>query len=689
MYINGFNFDNDWADIYNYLQNHYCIYGNYENSEKGENYTYTDEFGNEHTVVDGYGMLPMGQGWMTELYDDFYEYTPEIKIYTGVPNSTGTNIRTYRNIENWMPEDVHVGAFLSGRYEQCDGSCLTSEKMQLNFGESDIWLYNLEHCPYYDHEAESLSTIDISWKPTQYPSNDNNSHGLWLLTKTLNTMTDATDLEKINMLKKIYYSNTNLYDHLLYMMNHAESKRMYDIYKIVFESFMETKMNHDFYKLKTSDGQSIYTDLNSEGSVYTITQDWYPILDDNGFPKMFANKFDSTGYPIGTETWDFHYNSDFTDCYYQYGTSAQDISECIYNEDLYERTGRKEYLVQKDIDGKIGKNYLVPANKINPNSASIYFDMATETVIFLTNRNDPRIRIPVTIDSEGVATPIDGYDRDGITVTAILDEEHNPTGQYIVTIDDDEGHIEMTVHIEQRIASDYYEFLQYRNQDLYRLLIDIKYNYENTYDVKTDSYVPSDEKRQRIETLCELVAIALEKYFDKDEWRLLFNILPTSNIQNIQSYIMKMVLFFKSWKTQIVDTSITYLLDDSYGNYVQVLDDFYSSIYLDLKEKLRQKDYKYFSNKSEYRDPVGVRDMISFDYIFNKYYWTTFGFGEKMYGNHFDYPQFTSKLSLRDSSSPRDRVTMTEVVFNGEVTIVDKGNGMKVYLLPEEVITNE
>ena len=29
-----------------------------------------------------------------------------------------------------------------------------------------------------------------------------------------------------------------------------------------------------------------------------------------------------------------------------------------------------------------------------------------------------------------------------------------------------------------------------------------------------------------------------------------------------------MVLFFKSWKTQLVDTSITYLLNDMYGNYV-------------------------------------------------------------------------------------------------------------------------
>ena len=49
MYINGFNFDNDWNDIYNYLENQHHIYNNYLN-DPVKTYTYIDEFGIEHII---------------------------------------------------------------------------------------------------------------------------------------------------------------------------------------------------------------------------------------------------------------------------------------------------------------------------------------------------------------------------------------------------------------------------------------------------------------------------------------------------------------------------------------------------------------------------------------------------------------------------------------------------------------
>ena len=111
--------------------------------------------------------------------------------------------------------------------------------------------------------------------------------------------------------------------------------------------------------------------------------------------------------------------------------------------------------------------------------------------------------------------------------------------------------------------------------------------------------------------------------------------------------------------------------------------------YYNFKEKVRAKDFKYSCNKVKYSDPVRMSDSIDINCIYAEPYWVTFGFGEKMYGRNFDFPEFVSNLNFNDSGSPRDKVTMKDIAFEGEITIIDKGNGMKVYLLPEEVQPNE
>jgi hypothetical protein len=78
---------------------------------------------------------------------------------------------------------------------------------------------------------------------------------------------------------------------------------------------------------------------------------------------------------------------------------------------------------------------------------------------------------------------------------------------------------------------------------------------------------------------------------------------------------MKMVIFFKSWKTQILDTAVTYVLDDPYNNHVQILDDMYYNTTFNLLEKVRPKEYKYFHNYTEYRDAVGVGEKIEINTV--------------------------------------------------------------------------
>lgn len=467
---------------------------------------------------------------------------------------------------------------------------------------SDIWIYNLRHAVTTDENGD-LATMDIAWTPTPYP--DNNSRGLWMNTDILAAMSDdVSDLERINMLKKIYTSNTKLYDHLRYMMRTAQSKRQYDIYKIVFDSFMQTEANRDFYKMvDTTSGNPVYTDGNDETATYHIVSYTTHVKDSEGFPK-----YDLLDLTDNTKSrYDFTHNSDYSFCRYVNMTTL-DVVECVYNEKKYASEGVKEYYVTPDYTDEFPRGYMYP-NNVYENNQKV-FVLAENTFAVLQNTDNKKIVIPVVLAEDGtIASYVEGTTEiiNGTVTVDMVDEE-----QVHVLIEyDGEDPIELTIKPEWKVASDYYEYLQCRNIDLYNHLIDLKYKYDNVLDPASNTYKPSDEKRQRIEALCEMVAIALEKYFDKKEWKYLFNIIPTANMQNIQSYIMKMVIFFKSWKTQMLDTSVTYQIDDKYENHVRILDDiFVSSDFGDLMDKIRPKDIPAITSQVNYKENVEPGEKV-------------------------------------------------------------------------------
>ena len=469
-------------------------------------------------------------------------------------------------------------------------------------GISDIWVYNLRNAVTTDADG-NLTTMDITWTPTRYA--DNNSGGLWMNTDILAAMSDdVSDLERINMLKKIYTSNTKLYDHLRYMMRTAQSKRQYDIYKIVFDSFMQTEANRDFYKLvDTASGNPVYTDGMDNSATYHIVSYTTHVKDSEGFPKYdLLNLTDNT-----KSRYDFTHNSDYSFCRYVNMTTL-DVVECVYNEKKYASEGVKEYYVTPDYTDEFPRGYMYP-NNVYENNQKV-FVLAENTFAVLQNTDNKKIVIPVVLAEDGtIASYVEGTTEiiNGTVTVDMVDEER----VHVLIEYDGEDPIELTIKPEWKVASDYYEYLQCRNIDLYNHLIDLKYKYDNVLDPASNTYKPSDEKRQRIEALCEMVAMALEKYFDKKEWKYLFNIIPTANMQNIQSYIMKMVIFFKSWKTQMLDTSVTYQIDDKYENQVRILDDiFVSSDFGDLMDKIRPKDIPVITSQVNYKENVEPGEKV-------------------------------------------------------------------------------
>lgn len=441
MTINGFNFDSDWSTIYNDLQDKIFI---------------RDEEGNKTKV---YGREKLVETWAPSLSSD----------YT-------------------------VGAFLSGRYKTSTSIEDDPNKPKGEY-ESAIW-YEMQNHKVIDHfetyseytfngfnglnyptyldsmvrdDSVVLGTdangydyhvIDISWDTPYDP--DQNSHGNFINTSILDELKDSvSDIDRFNKLKEIYTTNTNLYNHLTYMMRNAESKQMYDIYNTLFESFMETKLCHEFYNIKDSNGNMMYVN-------------------------------DS-------------------DIIWQY-------------------------------------------DSINNN----YYNIEDNTE----------------------------------TVGAILDSQGNPSPP-------------QNSGLKPRLAKDYYEYLQSRNPDIGGVLWKAWYGFKN-----------KDEQKSYISKICDYIVYALEKYFDSEEWKYIFNLIPTRNIEFIQKCILKVVIFFKSWKTQILDQTVEYIFDDPFNNHVHILDDMLINTTHKLYEKLGPNDFHEFLIHKSPREKMEICEKFEI----NPYY---------------------------------------------------------------------
>ena len=315
----------------------------------------------------------------------------------------------------------------------------------------------------YEEGTEFIyHTADLTWDTPYDP--EQNSHGDFKNTSELNDMPeDSSDLSRFNKLKEIYTTNTNLYNHLIYMMNHAESKRMYDIYRTVFESFMETKFSTEFYDVVDSNGNNIYY-IDDKNDIWT--------------------------YDIGNQV---------------YSNKNTDIT----------------YPAETKIDDK-GNEYICPIS----------------------------------------SSPL-----------------------------------------KKLTAETYYDFFKYRDMRLYEILIKASSGFKN-----------KDEQKAYISRICDYIVYALNKYFNSSDWKYIYNVIPTHNLEFIQKCILKVINFFKSWRTQMLDQSVDYIFNDPYQNYVHILDDtlLYSTI--DLFDKPSPYDFNETLNHLEFKEKTTPKDYIEFSY---------------------------------------------------------------------------
>ena len=131
-----------------------------------------------------------------------------------------------------------------------------------------------------------------------------------------------------------------------------------------------------------------------------------------------------------------------------------------------------------------------------------------------------------------------------------------------------------------QMAYTYKEFLRYKDPSLYSFLIDIL-NINNM-----------ESRREACVNAIQAITSYIKDYINRDVVDLdtVFSGLPSVSLDFIKRYVEEVIDFFKSFKIFTHGSSIVYIIDDKFDNYVQLIDHIMIGHLFDKSEIIRIED---------------------------------------------------------------------------------------------------
>lgn len=167
------------------------------------------------------------------------------------------------------------------------------------------------------------------------------------------------------------------------------------------------------------------------------------------------------------------------------------------------------------------------------------------------------------------------------------------------------------------IAPTYTEFMKYRDQTLYQLLLDI-----DSIGVVEDEYgkksLSSDltERRREIDKYIEAIVVAMQEYIDSDKFKFVYSNIPGETADYIQKYVIKVINFFKSYKMDLLGMNTIYTIDDKFENLVRAIDKIDHIDVTYFKHEIINPEEQIFGIAStKYMDKIRPLDEMYITYI--------------------------------------------------------------------------
>lgn len=140
----------------------------------------------------------------------------------------------------------------------------------------------------------------------------------------------------------------------------------------------------------------------------------------------------------------------------------------------------------------------------------------------------------------------------------------------------------------------YSEFLMSQCPDLFRILEEAK-------------SIDNDEKRKiYVSDVMDNVLYALEAIFSQENFGYIYNVVPTRNQSFLTQCIIKVVNFFKSYKTQMIGFTAVYKLDDKLDNYIKILEEIETTAAINPIDVMQPVEHSSIISEFDIKDSVDI-----------------------------------------------------------------------------------
>lgn len=180
------------------------------------------------------------------------------------------------------------------------------------------------------------------------------------------------------------------------------------------------------------------------------------------------------------------------------------------------------------------------------------------------------------------------------------------------------------------IADTYYDYLISRDSALAQA-------------IKTIRAVNDPNSRNQLigEYISEVI-YALEEFITGDEYRYLWNNIPTVSSDAIKKYISKVIDFFKSYKVDILNINTIYVFGDKYDNLARAIDN------VELVINLAKPDYVNITDNVAITSLLTQKDSIPYR---DKVYITINRIIERMYTERYEMIDKVQIIPFYESKS--------------------------------------